>query len=198
MRVHPDRVAAIRAGDATVLGEVVRECIPGLLRSARAAGLPPDGAEDAVQASLLVFIQRAREFDGRARVCTWVHGILVRKIWEAQRGAQREAQHDEIDSVMEGRFEADGTWAKPPQGPVDALIRGEVRVHLESCLEELAQRQRMAFTLREVEGYSTDEICKILEVTANNLGVLLFRARNGLRECLEAKGFQGSSDATVQ
>ena len=46
----------------------------------------------------------------------------------------------------------------------------------------------MAFVLREVQGYATDEICKILSVTVTNLGVMLYRARNRLRECLEAKG----------
>ena len=42
----------------------------------------------------------------------------------------------------------------------------------------------MAFILREVEGLSTDEICKILEATFTNLGVILYRTRNRRRECL--------------
>ena len=49
----------------------------------------------------------------------------------------------------------------------------------------------MAFVLREVEDLSTVEICKILDVTRTNLGVLLYRARNRLRECLESKGIKG-------
>ena len=48
----------------------------------------------------------------------------------------------------------------------------------------------MAFVLREVEGMDTKEICKILEITSTNLGVLLHRVRNRLRECLEAKGIE--------
>jgi DNA-directed RNA polymerase specialized sigma24 family protein len=42
----------------------------------------------------------------------------------------------------------------------------------------------VAFTLREVEGFETSEICNILGVSANNLGVMLYRARNSPRECL--------------
>jgi RNA polymerase sigma-70 factor (ECF subfamily) len=68
---------------------------------------------------------------------------------------------------------------------------------LSSCLEALADRQRVAFTLREVEGFTTEEVCNILGVSANHLGVLLFRARNGLRECLEAKGFGRSANVAV-
>jgi RNA polymerase sigma-70 factor (ECF subfamily) len=49
----------------------------------------------------------------------------------------------------------------------------------------------MAFTLREVEGLESNEICKILDVTRTNLGVLLHRARTWLRRCLEMKGLEG-------
>ena len=52
-------------------------------------------------------------------------------------------------------------------------------------------QQRLAFVLREVEGLATEEMCKVLEVTRTNLEVLLYRARNRLRECLEAKSMRG-------
>lgn len=192
-----DRVSAIRRGDAAAIEEVVRECLPGLMRTAMAAGLPRDRAEDVVQASLLVFIQRAADFDGRARASTWIHGILVRKIWEERRSTRREKDEEDIDRLVERRFDSDGTWVRPPKGPEEALARGEFRRELDTCLGALPDRQRLAFTLREVEGFSTDEVCNILDVTANNLGVLLFRARNGLRECLESKGYRGSADAAL-
>jgi len=192
-----DRVAAIRAGDAATIEAVVRECLPGLIRSAIAAGLPRERAEDAVQATLLVFVLRASDYDGRALVSTWLHGILVRKIWEERRGVSRETGHEDIDMLVESRFDADGTRVRPPKGPDEALARGELRRELSSCLDALPDRQRLAFTLREVEGFATEEVCNILVVSANNLGVLLFRARNGLRECLESKGFEGSADAAV-
>lgn len=198
MGEYRDVAAAIRAGDAEAMERVVRECLPALLRTARASGLTSDRAADAVQGSLLVFVQRAAEFDGRARVCTWLHGILWRKIWEQRRAVRRDAEHDDIDRVVEARFDADGNWTRPPQGPAEALARGEFLGELEACLGRLPAAQRVAFTLREVEGFETAEICKILDVSPNNLGVMLFRARNALRECLEAKGFQGSRDAALQ
>ena len=43
----------------------------------------------------------------------------------------------------------------------------------------------------ESHSLDTDDICKILEVTRTNIGVLLYRARNRLRECLETKGVKG-------
>ena len=64
-------------------------------------------------------------------------------------------------------------------------------------MESLPDRYRVAFTLREAEGFETGEVCKILDVSANSLGVILFRARNRMRECLEAKGVRGASDVDL-
>ncbi len=79
-------------------------------------------------------------------------------------------------------------WRNPPQ-PI-ALYGAELRRFIEECLESLPTPQRMAFVLREIEEMETPEICKILEVSRTNLGVLLYRGRNRLRECLEAKGVE--------
>ncbi len=197
MREEPGRTAAIRRSDPEVLGDVVRECLPGLLRAARAAGLDPHAAEDAAQDAVLVFVERAADFDGRARAAAWLHGILVRKIQERRRAFRRDQGHDPIDEVMESRFRPDGTWARPPSGPDHDLGRAELRGILTGCLDLVPERQRLAFSLREVEGFTTEEVRKILDVTANNLGVLLFRARNRMRECLESHAIGGSDDALV-
>ena len=72
-----------------------------------------------------------------------------------------------------------------------------VRQGIDGCLDRVPTNQRMAFVLREIEGMDTEEICKILEVTRTNLGVLLFRVRNRLRECLGAKGIEPESHAEL-
>ena len=89
---------------------------------------------------------------------------------------------------MDSRFRPDGRWHTPPR-PVDQRFHdGEVRQQIDDCLTGISLNQRMAFVLRESEGLTTEEIRKILDVSRTNLGVLLYRARNRLRECLEAKG----------
>ncbi|MEO8478908.1 MAG: sigma-70 family RNA polymerase sigma factor [Gemmatimonadota bacterium] len=197
MAETPERTAAIRRGDREVLGQVVRDALPSLLRAARAAGLAQDAAEDAVQDAVLVLVRRAPEFDGRARVNTWLHGILAHKIREARRAVARHQDHDEIDAMIEARFRPDGRWAKPPRRPDDALTQRELRHQIAHCMDTVSAVQRQAFMLREVEGFTTSEVCKILDVSANNLGVLLFRARNRLRECLEHHVNRSDDDAVV-
>ena len=145
-------------------------------------------AEDIAQDTFTTFIERAPRFEGRSHVRTWLFGILYRKIWEIRRQLDRDRRMDTIDEVVESRFNAAGSWSQPPRSADSAFDNREVREQIEGCLDASPTRHRMAFVLREVEGLSTPEICKILDVTGTNLGVMLYRVRNRLRECLETKG----------
>jgi len=197
VRETAPRTAGIQSRDPQVIEEIVREHAVTLLRRARVAGLPADAAEDAVQATFVTFLHRAHEFDGRAQVGAWLFGILIRKVAEARRDQTRDEAAEDIDAVMESRFDTSGRWVRPPRGPERDFARAETMRQLADCLGRLPHRQRLAFVLREVEELTPEEICKALEVSRNNLGVLLFRARHRLRECLEQKGFEGSIDAVV-
>lgn len=180
----------IRAGDNHALEAVVHAYLPEVVRAARGMGLDAHRAEDVAQATFVTFIERCGDFEGRSQVRTWIFGILYRKIAEERRQLRKDRQMDDIDGVVEQRFRDDGTWLRPPRDVEADAYAAEIRVYLGDCLATLPERQRMAFLLREAEGQTTEEICKILEVTRTNLGVLLFRARNRLRECLEGKGIE--------
>ena len=186
----PDFAARIRERDAQALEEVVRRYLPQILRAAGGAGFAPQLAEDIAQDTFATFIETAPRFEGRSHVRTWLLGILYKKIAEARRNLGRNNEMDDIEEVFEQRFDNAGSWTRPPR-PVDTQVYdAEVREGIDGCLDGVPTNQRMAFVLREVEGMDTLEICKILEVTRTNLGVLLHRVRNRLRECLEAKGIE--------
>lgn len=186
----PAFLARIRSRDPATLEAVVRDYLPQVVRAARAAGLAPHEADDAAQATFITFLEKASSFEGRSHVRTWLFGILFHKVMEMRRGHMRDRQADDIDDVMESRFDAHGSWSKPPR-PADAQVYArQVREGIGECLDGTPPNQRMAFVLREVEGLATDEICKILDVSDTNFGVLMYRVRNRLRECLEAKGMR--------
>ncbi len=186
-RDPPGLATAIRERDPAAIQGVVHTYLPQILRAAAGAGLEGQLAEDVAQSTFLTFLETAHRFEGRSRVRTWLFGIFYRKAAEARRKAGREQATEDIDAVFEQRFDASGSWIQPPR-PVDAeLYASEVRREIEGCLDTVPTKQRMAFVLREVEELGTDEICKILDVTRTNLGVLLHRARIRLRECLGPK-----------
>ncbi len=184
----PDLAARIRSSDPAALETVVDSYLAQILRAARGAGLGPQEAEDVTQDTFATFIEKAQDFEGRSRARTWLFGILYKKIAETRRARQRDRQMDEIDEAFERRFDAAGGWSKPPL-PVDiALHYQEVEREISACLDAAPLRQALAFTLREVEELSTEEICNVLGVTVTNLGVMLHRIRHRVRDCLEAKG----------
>jgi RNA polymerase sigma-70 factor (ECF subfamily) len=65
------------------------------------------------------------------------------------------------------------------------LLAGEVRERLAEAVAGLPARQRIVVTLRDVEGYTSDEVCSILDISAQNQRVLLHRGRAAARKALE-------------
>ncbi len=187
--------ARIRAGDPETMRAVVEAYLPQILRTAQASGLSASEAEDVTQDTFATFLETVSRFEGRSHVRTWLFGILYKKIAEARRRTKRNQQMDSLEDVFESRFDENGRWLCPPSADAE-LLAGEIQGAIGECLERVPDQQRMAFTLREVEGLATREICNILDVTRTNFGVMLYRARNRLRECLEEKGM-GRSNADL-
>jgi len=187
--------ARIRESDPDAIRDVVHAYLPQIMRAALGAGLDRPVAEDVTQSTFATFIESAHRFEGRSHVRTWLFGILYKKIAETRRRLKRDRETDDIDEVFEQRFDKNGIWTKGPR-PVDAVVFDkEIRQSIDDCLEEVPSKQKMAFVLREIEQLDSEQICNILEVTRTNLGVLLHRVRNRLRECLEQKGIEGTASA---
>jgi len=171
-----------------------------LLRVAQLQLRDTDLAEDVVQETLLAALAGAASFTGKSSVKTWLTGILKHKIVDAIRHKQRqpifeasfqeESDLDEFDPM----FKDNGAWESPPADwgdPENALSRRQFFDVMEFCLEKLPPNTARVFMMREVMELESDEICKELTITANNLWVILYRARMALRQCLEQNWFAG-------
>lgn len=189
----PDFALRLRSADRSAFEEVVRRYLQQVHRTARGAGLNRQQADDLTQATFVAFFEAAPRFEGRSTVRTFLLGILYRKLQEARRGFHKDRRHDDIDEVVERRFDEKGGWTQPPRAADHSLYDQEIVEHTARCLETVPERQKLAFLLREVEGLSTQETCNALEVSVTNLGVMLYRARNRLRECLEKQGIFGAA-----
>jgi len=161
-------------------------------------------AEDVVQETLLAALSGSG-FSGKSSLRTWLTGILKHKIVDAIRRKQREpiaaASFGDLESEVDiedfdGYFKENGAWdARPADwgNPESALDRRQFFEMMDFCLEKLPPNTARVFMMREVMELETDEICKELTITANNLWVILYRARMSLRQCLEQNWFAGKN-----
>ncbi len=158
-----------------------------LLRAAIGFGLSGSDAEDLVQETFKTFLEVRGRFEGRSSVRTFLYGILYKKNLERSRKSARETAVDPIEGAFAERFSRRGMWQSPPRGPDEEVLSVETESLIAGCLDDLVQQQKAAFFLKEVERMSSEEICNALEIKPTHLRVLLFRARAGLRDCLERK-----------
>lgn len=170
-----------------------------LFRMARQQLRSDAHAEDAVQETLLAALTARERYTGTATLRTWLTGILKHKIIDSIRHQAREVEvpRDEAgDEDWEALFKADGHWAHPLRewkNPENEAELAQLRVILLECTEGLKPAMARVFSLREVAGLETEEICKELNISPTNCWVLLHRARLFLRECLELNGFSRAS-----
>jgi RNA polymerase sigma-70 factor (ECF subfamily) len=173
-----------------------------LLRIAQLQLRDRESAEDAVQETLLAALAAQDGFSGRSSLKTWLTGILKHKVVDAIRRRQREPRatasfEEELDlDDFDALFRSNGAWDAPPADwgdPVAALDRREFFDIVDFCLDKLPPNTGRVFMMREVMELETEEICKELAITANNLWVILYRARVSLRQCLEQNWFAGTA-----
>jgi RNA polymerase sigma-70 factor, ECF subfamily len=193
-------VAALRAGDEEAFRSVVSDWHSSLLRVAQIFVPTRALAEEVVQETWLRVLGALDRFEGRSSLKTWVFRILVNT---AKTRAQREGRvipfsslHDPARipeaAVEPERFLPDdherhpGGWAEPPRHlPEESLIAAETRQAIAGAIDALPANQRAVISLRDVEGWSSEEVRNALDISEVNQRVLLHRARARVRRALE-------------
>jgi RNA polymerase sigma-70 factor, ECF subfamily len=187
-------VERLRARDEAAFEEVVHRYHPSLLRFARQFVPTAALAEDVVQETWLGVLKGIDGFEGRSSLKTWIFRILANT---AKTRAQREGRSIPFSTLDEGeggfepaverdRFLGTGHWATPPRAwPEERLLSAETRSILEQAIAALPPTQRVVVSLRDVEGWSADEVRNALEVSETNQRVLLHRGRAKVRRALE-------------
>jgi RNA polymerase sigma-70 factor (ECF subfamily) len=165
-------------------------------------------AEDVVQETFLAALKGGKSFAGKSAEKTWLVGIMKNKIVDYYRKASRETpftdlefyQDEESDRfVSEGIFK--GGWIHE-LGPMEWSPEPGANLDNEAfwkafhdCAGKLPRNISAAFCLREVDDIDSKEICRMLNISENNLWVMLHRARMALRRCLETNWFGKSGEA---
>lgn len=163
-----------------------------LYRFALARLRDPHQAEDVVQETFLAAI-KSNSFAGQSAPRTWLTGILKHKIIDLIRKKNRETVVSDLidestNASIDDFFDAAGHWIDKPQAwdmPENALEQKQFLSVLQGCIDKLPAKLAQLFMLRDVHETDNEEICKALNITPTNAWVMLYRARMGLRKCLE-------------
>jgi RNA polymerase sigma-70 factor (ECF subfamily) len=142
-------------------------------RVARGLGLSSTDAEDLAQTAAATFLELIPRFEGRSSVRTFLFGIMRRKAAEMRRSARRFEQNDDSLAAPDHSSNGEAELANAELGHV-----------IDECIDQLPHKQRDAARLRFQQEHETDDIGRVLGVSANYLGVLINRARAHLRDCI--------------
>jgi RNA polymerase sigma-70 factor, ECF subfamily len=195
-------VAGLCAGDEETIAALVDLHSDALLRVAMAYVPSRAVAEEVVQETWIAVMRGIDRFEGRSSLKTWIFRILTNT---ALRGGSRErrsvpfaalaaAEDTDAPSVDPDRFLPDdhelfpGHWLLAPARwptPEEGLLSGETRAVIVAAIDELPKAQRTVLALRDIEGWSSEEVCEALEISAGNQRILLHRARTRVRAAIE-------------
>ena len=194
---------ALRAGDEQAFARLVDELSGPMRRLARTFVPSSAVAEDVVQETWLAVLEGLERFEGRSSLKTWIFRILTNR---AITRGQRERRSIPFSSLLDAeagqaepavdpsRFRPPGSrwaggWLEPPRSwdpiPEDRLLSKETLAVISSAIDQLPPGQRSVITLRDIEGFGSQEACNVLEVSETNQRVLLHRARSRVRRALE-------------
>ena len=147
-----------------------------------------EDVEDIAQQVFVKAYFSLKRFDQRAALSTWLYKITVNECWDMLRKKKVRPLVYEADLSEEQARQVISSAEKGKEHP-DISERLELRQRVDRLLEGLDERDRLMLILKEVEGFSIEEIAEVLDLNANTVKVRLFRARR--RVVSQAKAREG-------
>lgn len=192
----------LRQRDEMAFTQLVEQHQASLVGLARLFVQNDAAAEELAQETWLAVLQGLDHFEGRSSLKTWIFSILTNKAKTRSRRENRsfvfsDFQDASLDlpTVAPERFKNatagklanhwrvdPASWAEIPE---DILLSKETLDRIRQAIDELPENQQVVITLRDMEEFSSQEICNILEISETNQRVLLHRARARVRQALE-------------
>jgi RNA polymerase sigma-70 factor (ECF subfamily) len=163
---------ALRAGDERAFATLIDAYGPQMLRVAMLYAPSRAVAEEVVQETWLHVLEGLDRFGQRSTLKTWIFRILAN-------AARSRAKHERRSVSLPNAEEAD-TPARTDL-PEHGVLASEVRAVIADAIRKLPPAEGMVITLRDVDGWSSAEVCDALELSGGNQRVRLHRARAAVR-----------------
>jgi RNA polymerase sigma-70 factor, ECF subfamily len=195
-------VAALRRGDADAFAALVDRHSAAMIRVARVYVPTHAAADEVVQETWIAVMRGIDGFEGRSSLKTWIFRILTNLAMRSGARERRSVPFSSLagaeatggPSVDPERFLPGdhalypGHWLIAPTRwptPEEGLLAGETREVIARAVAALPEAQRTVVALRDVEGWSSEEVCEALEISPGNQRILLHRGRSRIRTALE-------------
>jgi RNA polymerase sigma-70 factor (ECF subfamily) len=188
--IDENTLALLKNRDRAFLEALFREVNPYLGRVCAANQIYLENADEVIHQTWEKFFTNIEQFEARSKIRTFICGILFNKIREYRRAEGKTIYEDDSEKVIGNAFTQDGWWKVAPPSPQKILELKQAGDFIKECMEGLTEQQRAAFFMREVEDDAADSICSALQVNMAHLRVILFRAKDKLRKCLEGKAIE--------
>jgi len=183
---QPLSLEALRAGDRAEFARMVETYYTPIYRLALKMLAHEQDAEDVLQNTFLKALQHIGAFEGRSSLSTWLYRIAANEALMLLRRKRPEL------SIDESADETDDTLPLPEQFtdwcclPEKEFVTTEAKKQLDRAIQELPEKLRIVFLLRDIEGLSIKETGEALNLTETAVKTRLLRARLALREHLSA------------
>src|ERR1700687_1061547 len=188
-RVEDDRELVRRAqkDDKAAFEELVKRHQSRVFAMAGGILRRREDVEDIAQQVFLKAYFSLKRFDGRAAFSTWLYRITLNECWDLLRKKKVRPLLYESDLSEEQAQRVADSENSDGAGP-DIRQRLETQQRVERLLAGLDQRDRLMLILKEVEGFSIEEIADVLNLNGNTVKVRLFRARRRVVSQAEKRG----------
>jgi RNA polymerase sigma-70 factor (ECF subfamily) len=178
---------------AALLDELRRQAYRIALRITK----NPADAEDVLQESLLKAYQNLPRFRGESSLSTWLGSIVTNQAITTlrQRCSRNEVSLDK-GAQTEDKRESIPVVVDPGDSPEDGAINAEFREIIARTIDELDEKLHVIFMLREMGGFSVEELAEVLELSVPAAKSRLFEARKRLHERLRRRVGRNSGTVT--
>lgn len=193
-------IEALLQGDNSAFFQVVNRYNRAMVRLAMAYVPSRALAEEVVQEAWMAMVQGLSGFKGQSSLRTWLFGILLNRAKTCGTKERRSVSFssmavrstgEEVDDWLAIRDRVSDrltpVWSRSALGisPEDCALTTELRLTLEDSIRNLPPAQRAVIILRDVEGWSSGEVCELLGISPENQRVRLHRARLAVRAAVE-------------
>ena len=171
-------ISEVKKGNSEYFAEIVKRHNQRLYRIAISYGIYDDDSEEVLQLAYISAYEHLNQFRGEAKFSTWLIRILINECLQLKRKKQsyRNVSEEELVTIPSGEH----------LNPESHYMEKERKEILESAIQQLPDKYKSVYLLKEVEGMSIEETSEALAISKVNVKVRLHRAKSMLKNFIQA------------